>query len=291
MRKRLPVVCLLALVALAGCSLLFPAQGTSAGAAGPDAAAPDAGTLPPTAADTTPATGADTAATADVDTDSQGDVAVDAGGTDAGCSYVCNADCVCLQDGNGCDVPLCAPQSCAEVATQLAKWLPKARPCAGTCQTLEYPICGSIGCFQVPVGPGPAVAVVEAIAQAAGKLGCPQFHCGCSVPQPAFCFAGQCSFCPPDCGGTCAELGAALVQEAGAAGYCGKDSDCATFTTDICGVPGLGCNAIAIQKSAKLTGLQALLASYAQQKCAKAVCDCAQPPPPKCVKNKCSFGS
>lgn len=217
----------------------------------------------------------------------------DTGTADAVCPSTCPLACPCLKDGSGCVVPVCAPKSCAEVDTLMAQWLPKARPCSGAtgCQSFEFPACGSAGCFQAPVGAtSPAVAVIEQIAAAALALQCPKFGCGCAPPPPSFCFGGQCSFCPPDCKGSCAELLDALVLLAKTQSFCGKSEDCQLLPTDLCAVAGLGCYHIALSKFADLKGIQSLLAAHAQAKCPTADCDCATPSKASCQQGKCVGG-
>lgn len=219
--------------------------------------------------------------------------ALDRPPADVACPKTCPLACACFQDGNGCVVPVCAPKTCGEVDTLMAQWLPKARPCgvAAGCQSFEFPICGSAGCFQAPVGAGnPAVAVLEQIASAAMPLQCPKFKCGCAPPPPSFCFGGLCSFCPPDCQGSCTEILTALVALAKSQGFCTNDAGCQVLPTDLCAIAGLGCYHIALSKFADTKGIIALLAAYAEAKCPTADCDCATPTQAKCSQGKCVGG-
>ncbi len=207
---------------------------------------------------------------------------------DAGCSP-CNLDCVCKTDYNGCPLQECESATCLDLMGQIAALKPKVTTCSADkgCQPFEFPICGSVGCFQLGVGAGNDLTELENLAGKAGAAQCSGFHCGCGPAAPTFCFKGQCQTCPPNCDGTCDEKLAALLSVAKqAASFCGSDSDCTVVATGMCPVGGLPCGGIPANKYSKTEVLSGLVAAYSAP-CGAAMCKCAVPGPAKCVQGHC----
>ena len=177
---------------------------------------------------------------------------------------------------------------CADLLKQIAALKPALAACtvAVGCKTFEYPICGSIGCYQAPMASDADATALEALAVQATAAGCDGFHCGCGVIAPAFCLKGTCKQCPPDCDGTCEEVTAALLQTAHAANWCGSDSDCTVLGTGMCPVGDLPCGGLLLSKNANTADIQAVLTGYSVA-CGASTCKCAMPQNPTCVAGKC----
>ena len=208
--------------------------------------------------------------------------------TSSKCPYVCNIKCVCKKDYQGCDIAECESAECMTVLGKIAALKPKLQACTAAkgCQGFEYPICGSAGCFQMPIGSDTDTSALSTLAQEAADAKCSSFHCGCGPAAPSFCLKGKCRDCPPDCDGTCDELATAIPQLAGQLGYCGKDDDCTVLMTGLCPIGGLPCGGIPLSKFAQTGQLQALLNQYAAP-CNAVMCKCAGPGKPVCEKGKC----
>lgn len=176
---------------------------------------------------------------------------------------------------------------CAGLQAQIAALTASLQVCTSAkgCQSFEHPICGSAGCFQMPIGADADQAALTALASAAAKLGCAGFTCGCGPAPPSYCLNKKCGQCPPDCEGSCEEKGVALNQAAAAAAsYCSKDEDCTVIQTGLCPVGDLPCGGIPVNKNAKLEQVQALATAYAP---CGAMCKCMVPGPAKCISGKC----
>ncbi|MBI5609724.1 MAG: hypothetical protein HY902_12700 [Deltaproteobacteria bacterium] len=218
------------------------------------------------------------------DADSSVDVSYD-----AGCGP-CTLNCVCKKDYNGCPLQECESATCVDLMGQITALEPKLTACTKDkgCQPFEFPICGSVGCFQLGVGVGNDLSALENLAGKAGAASCSGFHCGCGPAPPTFCLGGKCRTCPPDCDGTCDEKLAALVGTAQQlASFCGSDSECTVVATGMCPVGGLPCGGIAVNKYAKTDALLGLVAAYTGP-CGAAMCKCAVPGPAVCLKGKCT---
>lgn len=180
---------------------------------------------------------------------------------------------------------------CAAIIAQIDALKPKLTPCnaATTCSTFEYPICNTFGCFQTPLPADADTAALESLAKQASAASCDGFHCGCGPSAPSFCLKGQCRQCPPDCDGTCDEIGPALLTVAHAANWCGGDQDCAVLGTGMCPVGDLPCGGLFLNKFANQDNLQAIVTAYSTA-CGASFCKCAVPGPAVCVKGKCVQG-
>lgn len=271
MRRFAGSLTLLALAALASsCSESVPAPAT-------------------VAADATDATaGIDTSADAVADTSADGlaDTAADSA---AACPYTCALDCVCKKDHKGCDVAECEAGDCVAILSKIDKLKPKLQACAAAtgCEEFEYPICGSAGCFQMPVGKGADLSELNNLAGAAQAAKCSQFTCGCGPASPSYCLGGSCRQCPPDCdAGTCDDKAAAIAQFVGASSWCASDKDCIVHATGLCPFAGMPCGGVALSQYAKVSQLDALLSATAVP-CNIAMCKCAVPGPASCVAGKC----
>jgi hypothetical protein len=288
---------LLALAALAsGCSESVPAPAT--------VVADAAGALD-TSADTSGDSSADGSAEFDADAgqaaevDAQADAVADTaadGVADAtadnvaACPYTCALDCVCKKDHKGCDVAECEAGDCAAILSKIDKLKPKLQACAAAtgCEEFEYPICGSAGCFQMPVGKGADLSELNNLAGAAQAAKCSQFTCGCGPASPSYCLGGSCRQCPPDCdAGTCDDKAAAIAQFVGASRWCASDKDCIVHATGLCPFAGMPCGGVALSQYAKVSQLDALLSATAVP-CNVAMCKCAVPGPASCVAGKCT---
>lgn len=254
-----------------------------------DGAAQDAAVAPDSLSDAA-ASDSSVADTSASDTGPSQDAAVSPDVSyDAGCAP-CALNCVCKKDYNGCPLPECESAACLDLMGQIDALKPKVTACTSDkgCQPFEFPICGSVGCFQLGVGVGNDLSELENLAGKAGAAQCSGFHCGCGPAPPTYCLGGKCRTCPPDCDGTCDEKLAALVATAQQlASYCGTDSDCTVVGTAMCPVGGLPCGGIAVNKNAKTDGLLGLVAAYSAP-CGAAMCKCAVPGPAVCVKGKCT---
>lgn len=282
-----------------GCSDPTPAQtGTAQADVAADAIALDtadtadssAGADAPDAADTVDLVDApdanDSAAGTDaaVTSDSTADIAAD-----TGICAPCSINCVCKKGWDGCPVQECESATCLDLFGKIDAEKAKLTPCAkpgGLCGTFEFPICGSMGCFQAPMGEGADTAAIGDLSTQAMKAQCSGFHCGCGPTPPALCLKGQCRQCPPDCGGACEELGMAIQNLVETLNFCGKDQDCQVLTTGLCPLGKLPCGGAAVSTYADTAGLKAATAAYLA--CGAAMCKCAAPKIATCVKGRCA---
>ena len=230
---------------------------------------------------------------ADSVADSAADQTADVKPADAkptACTYTCALDCVCKKDKQGCDVAECEVSGCAGILAKIDQIKPKLQACSAPagCEEYEFPICGSAGCFQMPVAKGADLAELNKLTSAAMAEKCSQFSCGCAPAAPSFCLSGTCRQCPPDCdAGTCDEKAAAIAQLVGANSWCTTAKDCIVHQTGLCPFAGLPCGGVALNKYANIAQLNALLAATALP-CNIAMCKCAVPGPASCVAGKCT---
>jgi len=207
------------------------------------------------------------------------------------CAYTCAIDCVCKKDFDGCDKPECESTACTAALAKIAAIKPKVQKCTAAkgCTGYEFPICGSAGCFQLPIAADADLKDLDEAAAEASEAGCSGFTCGCGPAPVAFCLGGQCSQCPPDCGGTCDEKSSA-IQQLGAqvASVCGKDADCAILATGLCPIGAMPCGGVPHNVFVDLTPLKALVAAYAAG--CGGQCNCPPPAKAKCDKGKCVAG-
>lgn len=181
------------------------------------------------------------------------------------------------------------PASCPALLAKIAALKPALTACTAQvgCQTFEYPICNSVGCFQMPLAANADLAALESLAQQAAALSCPPFHCGCGeMPKPSYCLGGQCRSCPPDCDGSCEELKTALIKAAHANDWCSSAKDCVTLSTGLCPVGDLPCGGLWVNSYANQQNLLAIVGAYSAA-CGASTCKCAVPGPAACVKGKC----
>ncbi len=260
------------------------------GEVGADASLPDA-SMPDQSADQGSADQVADDGVAPVDataTDVGPDTAIEPDTTGDGCPYKCNIKCLCKKDKQGCDIPECESGTCMTLLGQINQLKPALQACKPEvgCQSFEFPICGSAGCFQLPVSSAADVSALGGLAVQAMEAKCSQFTCGCGPAEPAFCLGGQCRQCPPDCDGTCEEKSAAILKLANSLAWCSDDSQCTVLSTGLCPFAGLPCGGMPVNKFVKTEQLQALLAAYAVP-CNVAMCKCAVPGPAVCSAGKC----
>jgi hypothetical protein len=213
------------------------------------------------------------------------------GACPAGCSCVSGACQGCAYCGDGsCDMgedPIACPQDCLtegceEVVGQAYEELmAMGAGCAApqSCQRYDYPICGSIGCFQGVVRADADLSTLDALATEAAAQGCEPFHCGCDfLPGAPVCLQQSCRLCPPDCGDDCGELAVAI--EAFAATYaagCQSDTDCAVTAVPVCELgPQIHCHGLAHRAGADSFPIMNLILGYIslEPACDWMACDC-----------------
>lgn len=87
--------------------------------------------------------------------------------------------------------------------------------------------------------------------------------------------------------GACSELTVAIGKELKVVAACAADADCTVLQTGLCPFAGMPCGGVAVNKSQKLDGLQALLAAAAMP-CNVAMCKCMAPPSAVCQQGQCT---
>ena len=179
---------------------------------------------------------------------------------------------------------------CEDLSSQLDALIASHAGCTGPgqCQHFEYPICGSIGCYQRAVADSATLPdEVWALATDAAALQCEPFHCGCDFKGFPACIDDTCQLCPgPGCELDCEALLALLVAEVQARSACTAATDCAAVQTPLCTVPGLGCYQAAVNLSGTWGLVPALVQMVVDQGCAVADCDC-QDQGTDCVEGGC----
>jgi hypothetical protein len=166
----------------------------------------------------------------------------------------------------------------ALVATAQSALVAAGAGCASpsACSAFEYPICGSIGCFQGAVRKDADLGPLDAAATAAGAAGCEPFHCGCGAPPGApLCLGGTCRLCPPDCGTDCGALETAFkAAAADAAAGCVHDLDCQITSVNPCALgPHLACHTLAWRSDPSIP-LRLLDGYLGAAGCPDDPCDC-----------------
>ena len=226
----------------------------------------------------------DVAATdAAVNDSAQSDVAPDTAVTDAA-----TADAADTGASDTVTIPDTA-EGCPQILAKIDALKPALSQCTNQagCQNFEYPICGSFGCFQLPVAANADTTQLQSLSEQAAALSCEPFQCGCGEQlSPSLCLGGYCRSCPPDCAGSCEDLTQALLTTAHNANVCASDKDCVVVSTGLCPVGDLPCGGLYVNTYTKQETLQAVITAFSQA-CGASTCKCAVPPTPSCVGGKC----
>jgi len=213
----------------------------------------------------------------------QPDVAPDTAATDAA-----TADAADTGASDTVTIPDTA-EGCPQILAKIDALKPALSQCTNQagCQNFEYPICGSFGCFQLPVAANADTTQLQSLSEQAAALSCEPFHCGCGEQlSPSLCLNGYCRSCPPDCAGSCEDLTQALLTTAHNANVCASDKDCVVVSTGLCPVGDLPCGGLYVNTYTKQETLQAVITAFSQA-CGASTCKCAVPPAPSCVGGKC----
>jgi hypothetical protein len=180
-------------------------------------------------------------------------------------------------------------EGCPQILAKIDALKPALSQCTkeAGCQNFEYPICGSFGCFQLPVAANADTTALQALSEQAAALSCEPFQCGCGEQlSPSLCLNGYCRSCPPDCAGSCDDLTQALLTTAHNANYCASDKDCVVVSTGLCPVGDLPCGGLYVNTYTKQETLQAVVTAFSQA-CGASTCKCAVPDIASCVGGKC----
>ena len=150
-----------------------------------------------------------------------------------------------------CVWPACEPADCDTLRATIDALAQQQTGCsvAAGCTLLEFPICGSFGCYTTPIAsdaPPDQIAALSELALIGEKLQCPGFHCGCGPMPLPYCLSGKCRQCPPDCGDSCSGLLAAILHQAKQLSYyCKTSADCVGVDSPIWGPIKLRCSSTA----------------------------------------------
>ena len=203
--------------------------------------------------------------------------------TASGCAYVCNIDCPCKKDFDGCDLPECESSSCQQILTEANQLLADAaQGCTASsqCMMFDYPVCGTFGCFQGPVNTSLNLQPLNLIAQQGVEEQCSGFHCGCMLPDaPTVCLDQSCVSCENASACTdCNQLTTLIKEEAAFhAKGCESDEDCGLSIVDQCSMgPQIVCHGYAYNQSkgpGKVLELMSLFTSP-ENECPWSQCDC-----------------
>ncbi len=218
--------------------------------------------------------------------------------TGSGCTYVCDIDCQCKKDVDGCDIPECESDACLKILTEANQLLADAAggcKASSQCKMYDYPICGSFGCFQGPVNDTLDLLPLNLAAQQGVEKTCSGFHCGCMLPEaPTACFEGSCISCEGSSAcSDCAKLTTMIEQDAAfAAAGCVNDNDCEIAIVDQCNMgPHIVCHGYAYNTSkgpGKVIDLMSLFTDP-ENGCPWTQCDC-QASVVHCEQGKCVPG-
>ena len=226
---------------------------------------------------------ADTEQTDTGQTDTKEGDTTQASDTASGCAYICDIDCLCKKDFDGCDLPECESNSCQQILTEANQLLAdSAQGCttSSQCMMFDYPVCGTFGCFQGPVNTSLNLQSLNLIAQQGVEGNCSGFHCGCMLPDaPTVCVDQSCVSCKDSSACTdCNELTTLIQQEAAFhAEGCESDEDCGLSIVDQCSMgPQNMCHRYAYNQSkgpGKVLELMSLFTSP-ENECPWSQCDC-----------------